>query len=248
MNAEHQIGEDLETQVLAGRPVSQAGPWRILVGNSDLAFSPVLVTDPILTGAQILSAAEIKEPAEHLVFQMLASGLLEEINPEETTDIRIGRVARFLVFRNDRAFRLLVDDRALDWGASHISGATLRTLAGRDEPGLAVWQDMRGQTDLIVLDEDLVDLSIPGVERFYLRACSVDILVNGEQKTVSAPRLRYWEVVKLGFPDANPEANIVYTIDYAFGPRQNPEGSLGEHQSVRLKDGMKFYVTPTDKS
>lgn len=248
MNVAQLKGEDVESQVLVGRPIGSAGPWNIKIGDSQLHFRPVTVADPILTGAQILAAAGVRDRVEHLVYQMLASGLLEEINPEESTDIRAGRAARFVVFESDRSFRLLVDDRALDWGASHISGATLRKLSGREEPGLVVWQDIRGQADLLVLDDDLVDLGAPGVERFHLRACAFDIFVNGTPETVLTPRLSYWDVVKIGFPDAKLEDNLVYTIDYSAGPHQNPEGALGEGESVRVKDGMKFYVTPSDKS
>lgn len=75
-----------------------------------------------------------------------------------------------------------------------------------------------------------------------------DILVNGTPEIVYTPRLSYWDVVKLGFPDAKPEDNLVYTIDYSSGPHQNPEGALEDGESVRVKDGMKFYVTPSDKS
>ena len=49
-------------------------------------------------------------------------------------------------------------------------------------------------------------------------------------------------------PEPTVMRDIIYSIDYAFGPRQNPNGSLVESQSVTVKDGMKFYVTPTDKS
>lgn len=248
MNATQSMAEDIESQVLAGRQVGHAGPWRIQIGDNELQFHSVEIADPILTGAQILAAAKLQDRAEYLVYQMLASGLLEEINPEETTDIRLSRVARFVVFKSDRSFRLLVDDRALDWGADHISGATLRTLSGREKPGLVVWQDQRDHADLLVLDDDLVDLGAPGVERFYLRECAFDIFVNGTPETVHTPRLSYWNVVKLGFPDAKPQDNMVYTIDYSAGPHQNPEGALGEGESVRIKEGMKFYVTPSDKS
>ncbi|MET4679609.1 multiubiquitin domain-containing protein [Stenotrophomonas rhizophila] len=248
MTIEPTVEEDIERVVMAGRAVSYEGPWRIQVGDDALQFRSIVVTDPILTGSQILAAAGIRERVEHLVYQMLASGLLEEINPEETTDIRSNRAARFLVFKNDRSFRLLVDDRTLDWGAGRISGATLRALAGRDEPDLFIWQDLRSQADLLVLDEDLVDLTLPGVERFYLREVTFNIFVNGSPETVPRPRLAYWDVVKLGFPDANPAEEIVYTIDYTVGPHQNPEGTLSAGQSVRIKEGMKFYVTPSDKS
>ena len=247
MNVELQV-EDLESQVLAGRPVGTTGPWRIQIGDSALQFRAVMVGDPVLTGAQILGAAGVHDHAEHLVYQMLASGLLEEIRPEETTDIREGRVARFVVFRSDRSFRLLLDDRAFDWGADHISGATLRALAGREEAGLVVWQDVRGQSDLLVLDEDFVNLDAPGVERFHIGECKFEIIVNGTPETVNVPRLAYWDVVKLGFPNAKPEDNMIYTIDYFAGPHRNPEGALSPGQAVRIKNGMKFYVTPSDKS
>jgi len=248
MNAEQSMSEDIESSVKAGRQVGHEGPWRIQVGDGSLQFRSVVVHDPVLTGAQILAAAGVHDQAEYLAYQMLASGLLEEINPEETTDIRAGLAARFVVFKSDRSFRLLLDDRALDWGASHISGGTLRALSGREEPGLVVWQDLRDQADLLVLDDDLVDLGAPGVERFYMRECKFDIFVNGTPEIVHTPCLSYWDVIKLGFPSASPQDNMVYTIDYSAGPRQNPEGALSEGESVRVKDRMKFYVTPSDKS
>jgi hypothetical protein len=111
-----------------------------------------------------------------------------------------------------------------------------------------VWQDIRGQADLLILDEDLVDLTVAGVERFHLRKVAFNIFVNGSPETVSSPRLSYWDVVQLGFPDANPAEEIIYSIDYTGGPHQSPEGTLSAGQFVRIKDGMKFYVTPSDKS
>jgi hypothetical protein len=55
-------------------------------------------------------------------------------------------------------------------------------------------------------------------------------------------------VVKLAFAQAVPSDQIIYSIDYASGPHQNPSGSMVEGQTVIVKEGMKFYVTPTDKS
>ena len=37
-------------------------------------------------------------------------------------------------------------------------------------------------------------------------------------------------------------------ITYRRGPKQNPEGTLVEGGTVKVKDGMIFNVTPTDKS
>ena len=80
------------------------------------------------------------------------------------------------------------------------------------------------------------------------RPIQITIKVNSRDRVVEHRVLTYWEVVKLAYPEAVPSDQIIYSIDYASGPRQNPNGSLVEGQSVLVKDGMKFYVTPTDKS
>ena len=56
------------------------------------------------------------------------------------------------------------------------------------------------------------------------------------------------EIVKLAFPTPPPGTNILYTVSYEDGPRINPQGSLKEGQSVKVKNGMIFNVTATDKS
>jgi hypothetical protein len=100
----------------------------------------------------------------------------------------------------------------------------------------------------VIEDKELVDLASPGTERFVTRPIQITIKVNSRDRLVDHRVLTYWEVVKLAYPEAAPSDQIIYSIDYASGPRQNPNGSLVEGQSVLVKDGMKFYVTPTDKS
>lgn len=48
------------------------------------------------------------------------------------------------------------------------------------------------------------------------------------------------------YPDKNP--NIIYTVTYRRGEGKKPEGTLVEGESVKVKDGMIFDVTRTDKS
>lgn len=220
----------------------------IRVGNDRLQFITLQIADPIVTGAQILAASGFTSPVEHLLFQWLENGLLEEIRPEETADLRQPGAERFLVFRSDRSFRFQLDDRAFDWGATHISGATLKKLASADVQSVDVWLDTVGGVDRVIADTELADLTQQGVERFVTKPISITIVVNAKPRVVHQRRLSYWEVVLLGFPDAKMADNIIYSIDYAGGPSANPEGTLADGQSVQLKDRMKFYVTPTDKS
>ena len=74
------------------------------------------------------------------------------------------------------------------------------------------------------------------------------IIVNGKQKTVKGESVSYSEVVQLGFKDPPTGPNISFSITYEDGPHANPQGSLSEGGHVKVKDGMIFNVTPTDKS
>ena len=240
--------EDLAAAASAGRVPREHGPYGVLIGNDRLDFSPKVIADPVPTGRQILAAAEVDQSAEYLVYQMLASGQLEELRPEETTDLRSSGVEKFLVFRSDRSFRFLLDDRAVDWGSNQITGATLKRLAGTKVATHDVWHDVAGGDDRLVADREFADLAAPGAERFVTKPIAIRLVVNARQREVHKRQLGYWEVVKLAFPEAIPAENTVYTINYARGPQANPEGSMVAGQHVHVKDGMTFYVTVTDKS
>lgn len=74
------------------------------------------------------------------------------------------------------------------------------------------------------------------------------IYINGEQKQVSTKNLKFDEIVKLAYPTPPSGDNILYTISYEDGPPSNPQGSLKAGESVRIKTGMIFNVTATDRS
>lgn len=223
-------------------------PYEIQIGDQSLQFVPKIVHDPVVTGSQILTAAGACPASEFLVFQVLRDGALEVVRPEETVDLRSAGSDKFIVFRSDRSFRFFLDERAFDWGASHISGATIKRLAEVKGEHTDVWLDAAGGHDRLIDDKELVDLASPGTERFVTRKISIAIKVNSRHRDVDHRVLSYWEVVKLAYPEAVPSDQIIYSIDYASGPHQNPNGSMVEGQTVLIKEGMKFYVTPTDKS
>ena len=77
----------------------------------------------------------------------------------------------------------------------------------------------------------------------------VTIIVNGEPKTIAKEELTFQEIVSLAY-DGNPPQgeNWVFTVTYRKGHGQKPEGSLVDGQTVKVKDGMVFNVTATDKS
>lgn len=76
---------------------------------------------------------------------------------------------------------------------------------------------------------------------------TIEIMVNGRQKTVPKTELSFDEVVALA--DNLPSGpNVIYTVTYRRGEGNKPEGILVRGETVRVKQGMIFNVTATDKS
>jgi len=114
-----------------------------------------------------------------------------------------------------------------------------------------LFREVRGDQEdaLIPKRHELVHLSED--EHFYseeLRPEKYTIVVNGRPKEVHQHELSFWDVVKLAYPEAVPSPTTIYTVVYKRGPKHNPEGSMVEGQVVKLKEGMIFNVTRTDKS
>ncbi len=77
---------------------------------------------------------------------------------------------------------------------------------------------------------------------------TVTIIVNAREKKWSEKEISFEQVVKIAFPTPPPGENIVYTVTYRKGEGHKPEGTLTEGEQVKVKDGMIFNVTATDKS
>lgn len=76
----------------------------------------------------------------------------------------------------------------------------------------------------------------------------VTIIVNGRQRTVTVKELSFTEVVGLAFENPPTGPNILFTVTYRRGEGNKPEGSLVEGETVKIKEGMIFNVSATDKS
>ena len=76
----------------------------------------------------------------------------------------------------------------------------------------------------------------------------ITIYINGTPKVVQKGRLTFEEVVALSFDSPPSGDGIQFTVQYTRGHSNNSKGSLVEGQSVQLKEGMEFDVTPTNRS
>ena len=77
----------------------------------------------------------------------------------------------------------------------------------------------------------------------------VTIIVNGRQRTVSKnSELTVAQVVALAFDNPPTGENVEFTITYRKAHGERPEGSMSGADTVKVKEGMVFNVTATDKS
>ncbi|MFA7942182.1 multiubiquitin domain-containing protein [Pseudomonas brenneri] len=240
--------EDVAAAALAGREVRDHGPYKIQLGNDALEYRPLVIADPVPTGQQVLEAAELRPVDEYLLFQLLTNGHLELLSPSETTDLRHAGIEKFLAFKSDRTFRFFIDGQAQDWGAQRISGRTLKKLAGVDAQKYDIFLVIPGDDDELIEDRDLFDLGRPGVEKFAAVEITIKVFVNTQPMIVHSRNLNYWEVVRLAYPQAVPDPNAHFTVTFAKGHEGNSSANLVDGQYVRIKKGMHFNVTPTDKS
>lgn len=77
---------------------------------------------------------------------------------------------------------------------------------------------------------------------------TVTIIVNGRKKEVSEKELSYEQIVDIAFNGNPPKGeNVVITVTFSKG-EDGKQGTLLPGQKVKVKDGMVFNVTATDKS
>lgn len=76
----------------------------------------------------------------------------------------------------------------------------------------------------------------------------ITIIINGREKVVNKRELTFEEIVALAFETPPTGQFIVFTITYRRGHGHKPEGTLLPGETIKIKQGMIFNVTATDKS
>ncbi|MEV4320625.1 multiubiquitin domain-containing protein [Microbispora rosea] len=77
---------------------------------------------------------------------------------------------------------------------------------------------------------------------------SYEVFVNGRAKIVKADELSFEQIVSLAYDPVPTGPNWVFTVTYRRGDGHKPDGTLRPGESVKVKNGMIFNVTATDKS
>jgi multiubiquitin len=145
----------------------ESGGFRIAVAGIDLKFREVRVADPVSTGRQIIEAAGGHPPDDFVLLQWLPDRDIEDIELDETTDLRAPGAERFIFAKSDRTFLFEIDGKRHQWPEPTITREVLIELAGQDPTKFSVWQELRNSPDKEILTGQPAKLDTPGTEKFY---------------------------------------------------------------------------------
>jgi len=74
------------------------------------------------------------------------------------------------------------------------------------------------------------------------------ILVNAREKEWHEKNINYDQVIVLAFGSVSSDPNVSYSVTYKKGDNEKPEGIMVKGDDIKVKDGMRFNVTQTNRS
>lgn len=74
------------------------------------------------------------------------------------------------------------------------------------------------------------------------------LIVNTREKIWDKKEITYKEVIVLAYSSYSEDPNVIYTITYSKGEGAHHHGTMVLGDSVKVKNGMVFNVTQSNKS
>ncbi len=149
--------------------------------------------------------------------------------------------------KDHREVRIHIDQTA-HYSPNPTTGLALYAL-GQIKPGLELYREVTGDREDPPIENGPETVHLKEDEHFHSGSPKTyTIYVNGEQKVVTTKTVSFAQIVKLAYAVPPTGENILYTVSYEDGPPANPQGSMKEGGTVKVKNGMIFNVTATDKS
>ena len=241
--------DDVGEAIAEGRALRPARAYRIRFAQDGLDFTPLLISDPVPLGRQVIEAAALDPGKGYSLFAIIASGDFEDVRLDEPFDLRGNGAERFVAFLTDRDYKFEMNGREMRWGKPAISGRELAKLA-KPGPDEAVFLDVRGGTDRMIELSELIDVSAPGIERFLTAPrppVEIEIIVNTRKKLVRGPTITFEDIVALAFPGPH-DPNVVFSMTYRKAASAPHSGELAQNGSITIKKGTVFNVTRTVQS
>jgi Multiubiquitin len=231
--------------------ITQTEPQQLSHKQDDPCFvsdgEKYFSSDPVLSGRQI-RAMSTSAVASNVLLILLENGGTRSVGLEENVDLISPAPREFRTFIGDRIFTATLNEKGLEWGGEEVSADDLRHI-GDIPDDFELYLDSDG--DRVIDDDEGVRLKRAGVERIRSRAApprAICIIVNGREMTVSIRRISFADLAVLAYPNPPTGQDVCFTVSFDNGPKKRPEGSLVDGESVRIRKGMVFHVSATDKS
>lgn len=202
--------------------------------------------EQFITGKQLKELADLGLQ-ENLYLSLPDPWDDELITNEATVDLAREGIEYFYL---KRPLHFTVDGKEFSWEKQYITGKQIKKLAGVYDNHEIVLDNKGNFEDTLIEDDEKINLSRPGTEHFKTVRTDVEVIliVNGRPKQWSKSKISFEQVIVLAFGVCSDDQNIVYTVTYDKGPRQNPEGSMVRGDKVRVKNKMIFNATATNRS
>lgn len=216
------------------------GEHTIAIAGLSLAFQEFKIFDASPTGAQLAAMAGFKPEQQATVLEVLANGELEDLRPDEQTNLRKS-TGRFVIVESDRSYKLTIEAVRFEWPCRVVSGGQLHKL-GRVSPEHEIYLDLPGNVDRVVQEHDLIDLDSPQVESFKTRKRSWKLNVQGVVLIVHEPTIVVHQAMKdAGF---DPSKNWIIILRVRDQPKQ--EVNLDYVIDLRTPGIEKLRLTPRE--
>ena len=216
--------------------------FRILVASPDLLFEEMAITDPRPTGRQLAESFGKGDPDELIVLQVLENGLLEELRPDETTDLTGKGKEKFVIARSDRSFRLVIEGQRQEWPVSVITAKTVKALANKVGDEYVVLEQSDAP-DRILEDDEPVLLTKDGVERFRFDVAAQAVTVNG--RPIQLKRKDYSGLeIKQQAISQGVSIQIDFVLSLVTGPGQTK--IVGDNDRISVRAGQQFIAIADD--
>lgn len=166
---------------------------------------------------------------------------------DETVDLARPGIEQFYI---KQKLKYSIDGKNFETDKQYIKGSQIRRQGNIAADFQIYLDNKQSWEDDLIEDDEIVDLARPGKEKFYSKKEITEfiIIVNGREKQWNQKTISFKQVVELQFGNYQENPNTVYTVTYAKGPHQNPEGSMVKGDTVFVTNKMVFNVTATNKS
>lgn len=202
----------------------------------------------VLTGKEILEIANLTPVEEFELLLKMQRKDFAYIRPDESVDLAEPGIEHFQAKRL-KAIRYEVNDVAQETVESELTVREILTNANFSTAEYFL-KELRGGNEISYENDLDVKIRIrQGMKFLAFKADgAVIIIVNGSPKEWGRAKITFDEVVILAFGAISHDPNVVYTVTYRKGPRENPQGVMVKGDVVCVTSKMEFNVAHTSKS